>query len=198
MQVAYFFVLSAYTFAGFRHRFFLPRKKDYYVMFGHHIATCALIIGSYVTNSYRIGLVVMFVHDSSDILLDIAQLLNHAHMEGAQFHFVTEVCFVIAMIGWFVSRIYYLPVKIIGNILTDCHRLCALKNPGQFWKHPKCEGVPFWHGGIIMLSVLVVMHTWWFCLGMKILVKVALNDGIDKGKVYEADLDEGKKRKKHE
>jgi ceramide synthetase len=193
LQFAYFFVLSAYTFAGFQHRFFSPRKRDYYVMFGHHIATCALITGSYVARGYRIGLVVMFVHDLSDILLDITQLMNHAKMEGAQYCFVTEISFVCAMIGWFVSRIYYLPVKIIGNILTEAHKLCALKYPGQAWKYPKCERVPFWHGGIILLSLLVVMHTWWFYLGCKILVKVALNDGVNKGDVYEADLAEKKK-----
>jgi ceramide synthetase len=194
MQFAYFFVLSAYTFAGFQHRFFSPRKRDYYVMFGHHIATCALITGSYVTRCYRIGLAVMFVHDISDILLDITQLMNHAKMEGRQFYFVTEISFVFAMIGWFVSRIYYLPVKLIGTILTDCHRLCALKYPGQFWRYPFCERTPFWHGGIILLSLLVVMHTWWFYLGCKILVKVALNDGVNKSDVYEADLVEKKKR----
>jgi hypothetical protein len=195
MQFAYLFVLSAYTFAGFRHRFFSPRKRDYYVMFAHHIATCALIVGSYVTRCYRIGLAVMFVHDASDIVLDVTQLMNHAHMEGAQFYFVTEISFVCAMIAWFVSRIYYLPLKIIGSILVDCHSLCASRFPGQFWRYPKCERAPFWHGGVLLLSLLVVMHVYWFYLGCKILVKVALNDGVNKGEVYEADLDEKKEKR---
>jgi ceramide synthetase len=199
MQFAYMFELAAYTYGAVEHRFFSVKRKDYYVMFGHHITTCGLILGSYVTQCFRVGLIVMFIHDASDIIVDITQLFNHAHMEGSQFFFVGETCFLAMISGWFYTRIYYLPFRVIGSILIDGHQMCALKFPGQPWKYPKCEGIPFWRGGALLLSVLVVMHIYWFYLFLRILVKVLTNSGTDKGKVYETDLDEieGEKEKQN-
>jgi ceramide synthetase len=200
MQFAYMFELAAYTYGAMEHRFFSVKRKDYYIMFGHHITTCGLILGSYVTQCYRVGLIVMFIHDSSDIIVDITQLLNHAHMEGGQFFFVAETFFLAMISGWFYTRIYYLPLKVIRSILIEGHKMCALKFPGQPWRYPTCEGIPFWRGGALLLSVLVVMHIYWFYLFLRILWKVLTNSGAtDKGKVYETDLDEveGEKAKQN-
>jgi hypothetical protein len=80
------------------------------------------------------------------------------------------------------------------SILTDAHQLCAAKFPGQPWRYPKYEGVPFWHGAICLLSLLVVMHAYWFYLFFKIAIKALTTNETDKGKIYETDLDEGKKK----
>jgi ceramide synthetase len=185
IQFAYMFELAAYTFHGFQHRFFQVKRRDYFVMFAHHITTCALVAGSYVMSCYRVGLIVMFIHDSSDILVDITQFLNHAHMEGPQFHFVLEAFFMSAVAGWFFTRLYYLPFKVLKSILFDCHSRCASKFPGQPWKYPICEGAPAFTWSVILLSVLIVMHIWWFYLFLVILVKVVKNEEDNKGDVYE-------------
>jgi ceramide synthetase len=192
---AYMFHLAGYTFTGFAHRFFSVRRKDYYVMFAHHIATCILVIFSYLGGSYRVGLVVMWLHDFSDIPVDITQLFNHAHMEGGQFYFMCEFFFMIMITGWFTSRLWYLPCVVIKGILIDGHSLCAQKFPGQVWKYPKCEGIPFFHGGAILLSVLVVMHAYWFYLFFLIAIKTLTTNETDKGKIYETDLDEVEQEK---
>jgi hypothetical protein len=41
--------------------------------------------------------------------------------------------------------------------------------------------------------MLVVIHTYSSYLGCKVLVKVALKDEVDKGKIYEAHLEEKEK-----
>jgi hypothetical protein len=104
MQFAYMFELAAYTFHGFEHRFLQVKQRDYFVMIAHHVTPCALVIGSCVSDSYRIRVVVMFIRDSSDIIVDIAQFLNHAHMEAPLFGFVFE--------GFF-------PFKVIKSLLFD-------------------------------------------------------------------------------
>jgi hypothetical protein len=191
------FELSGYTFTGFAHRFFSVRRKDYYIMFTHHIATCILVLFSYITGCYRGGLVVMWLHDFSDIPVDFAQLFNHAHAEGPQYYYGCEICFVTMITGWFTTRLWYLPFVVIKSIATDAHALCAQKFPGQPWKYPKCEGVPFWHGSILLLSLLVVMHAYWFYLFFLILIKTVTTNDTDKGNIYETDLDqvEGAKKK---
>ena len=40
-------------------------------MFVHHLATVSLISFSYANNMLRVGSLVMCVHDSSDILLEV-------------------------------------------------------------------------------------------------------------------------------
>jgi ceramide synthetase len=190
MRLAYMFELAAYTFSGIQHRFFSVKKKDYYVMFGHHITTCVLVLFSYLTKCYRIGLIVMFIHDSSDIVVDLTQMCNHANMEGAQYFFITEIFFVAMISAWFFTRIWYLSWMVIRSIIFDSHKLCALKFPGQPWKYPKCEGVPFYRGGATLLTVLWFMQVYWFYLSVLILIKVIRNEGTNKGKVYETDLDE--------
>jgi hypothetical protein len=98
------FELSGYTFTGFAHRFFSVRRRDYYVRFGHHIATCVILILSYLGHGYRVGLVCMWLHDFPDIPVDFAQFINHAHMEGRQFYFIGEAIFLVMITGWFLSR----------------------------------------------------------------------------------------------
>jgi ceramide synthetase len=194
--LAYMFELAGYTFTGFAHRFFSVRRKDYYIMFAHHITTCVLVTFSYITGCYRVGLVVMWLHDFSDIPVDITQLLNHAHMEGPQFYYVCEFFVMVMMTGWFLARLWYLPFVVIKGILIDSHRMCAQKLPGEPWKYPKCEGVPFYHGGAVLLSVLVVMHAYWFYLFLLIAIKAVCTNDTDKGKIYETDLDEVERKKK--
>jgi hypothetical protein len=110
-------------------------------------------------------------------------------MEGAEFHYVMEICFLSAMASWFYSRIYYLPFKILTSVIVDLHAACAVKFPGEPWKYPKCEGAPFWGPAIILLSILVVMHIYWFYLFCLVLVKVVANSETEKGDVYEGDPD---------
>jgi hypothetical protein len=128
----------------------------------------------------------MFIHDSSDIVVDITQFLNHAHVEGPQYKYITETVFLAAMAGWFYTRIYYLPFKVLKSILFDLHVKCALKFPGEPWRYPKCEGAPFFTVAVILLMILVAMHIWWFYLFCLILVKVLKNEDTDKGQVYES------------
>lgn len=45
-------------------------------MFVHHLATVGLISFSYVNNMARVGSLVLFVHDTSDFLLEVRNLRN--------------------------------------------------------------------------------------------------------------------------
>jgi hypothetical protein len=73
--------------------------------------------------------------------------------------------------------------------LIEGHQICALKFHEQPWERPTCESIPFWRGKAELLSVLVVMHIYWFYLFFLILVRVVTNSSTDKGKAYETDLD---------
>ncbi|KAI4881353.1 hypothetical protein NFI96_015589 [Prochilodus magdalenae] len=54
------------------------KRKDFLIMFVHHLATVSLISFSYANNMARVGSLVMCVHDASDFLLEAAKLANYA------------------------------------------------------------------------------------------------------------------------
>jgi len=62
----------------------------------------------------KVGCMVFLVHDVNDIFMEAARLARYA---GCQI--LCTVLFVIFMLSWFASRIYYLPAYIIRSCLTE-------------------------------------------------------------------------------
>ena len=102
-----------------------------------------LIIGSYLNDWLPVGLVVLLIHDSSDIFVDACKMANYAgelvttlrnrgHLyrcalagaDGAKHLFATEILFLSTVVGWFYTRIYLLPSKIILATMPEdwCER----------------------------------------------------------------------------
>lgn len=52
-------------------QFFDVKRKDFWQMFIHHIATISLMCFSWVGNLTRIGSLVLLVHDCADIFLEV-------------------------------------------------------------------------------------------------------------------------------
>ncbi|XP_016107767.1 ceramide synthase 6-like [Sinocyclocheilus grahami] len=58
------------------------RRKDFLLMFLHHVATISLITFSYVNNMARVGTLVMCLHDAADVLLEYCRILNTTVFES--------------------------------------------------------------------------------------------------------------------
>nr|GEX33307.1 LAG1 longevity assurance homolog 2 [Tanacetum cinerariifolium] len=54
------------------------RRKDFSVMMSHHIVTVFLIGYSYITRFFRLGSVILAIHDASDVFLEGAKLLKYS------------------------------------------------------------------------------------------------------------------------
>ncbi|OHS97431.1 hypothetical protein TRFO_09425 [Tritrichomonas foetus] len=190
IRIAYMFELASYCYQAFEHRFRLVKNKDYYIMFAHHLTTIILIAGSYYLQCWRIGLVVLFLHDFSDIFLDVNLMFNQSGMEGPEYYYANEILFVCTALSWFLFRLVYLP-NLIYHTVIDGHRMCALNHPGEPWKYPKCEGIPFYWGGVTALSALVVMHAYWFYLMIIVAIHIVRKSNKNKaGETYETQLKE--------
>lgn len=57
-------------------QFFDVKRKDFWQMFIHHIATIALMCFSWVGNLTRIGSLVLLVHDCADIFLEVSYYIS--------------------------------------------------------------------------------------------------------------------------
>jgi TLC domain len=83
---------AIWTVTCFIHRFQMERIKDYFMMYLHHIVTIGLIVGSYYMRYVRIGLLVLLVHDASDIGVDMLKIFNYMKLRDARSYFMVEVC----------------------------------------------------------------------------------------------------------
>jgi len=72
------------------HRFLEERHKDYVMMYVHHLVTIALFALSYGFNFVRIGTAVIFLHDSSDIVIDLLKMANYLKLEGRRGGFLVR------------------------------------------------------------------------------------------------------------
>jgi ceramide synthetase len=63
----YYMIQLAYHLSSFIYQFMFAHRMDFYEMLLHHSVTVAVIVYSYCMNFVRIGTVVYFLHDVSDI-----------------------------------------------------------------------------------------------------------------------------------
>uniref|UniRef100_A0A4W6CCQ5 Ceramide synthase 5 n=1 Tax=Lates calcarifer TaxID=8187 RepID=A0A4W6CCQ5_LATCA len=80
------------------------KRKDFLIMFIHHLATVGLISFSYVNNMARVGSLVMCVHDASDFLLEAAKLANYAKYQR-----LCDFLFIVFSVVFFITRLVIYP-----------------------------------------------------------------------------------------
>ncbi|CAB1353207.1 unnamed protein product, partial [Coregonus sp. 'balchen'] len=76
------------------------KRKDFPIMFIHHLATVSLISFSYANNMLRVGSLVMCVHDASDFLLEAAKLANYTKYQR-----LCDFLFVLFAVVFFITRL---------------------------------------------------------------------------------------------
>jgi len=82
-------------------------------MYIHHLVTIALVAISYWQNFLRVGTVVLFLHDSSDIPIDLLKMTNYMKMEGWRGLFAVEMSFLSTLAVWGYTRLYLYPVRVV-------------------------------------------------------------------------------------
>lgn len=92
-------------------QFFDVKRKDFWEMFIHHIATIFLLCGSYVMNFTKMGSFIIIVHDSADYFLELAKMAKYAELKQT-----TNIVFGLFAIAFFASRMFVLPFWIIPSI----------------------------------------------------------------------------------
>jgi len=134
------------------------RRKDFVEMAVHHFATVILIGFSYMYNYERIGLLVLVLHDISDVFLELGKLFSYLDID-----FVATLCFVGLIISWFASRLYFYPTKVLTSV---------------YYEHHVLMGVPLALPLLALLCVLQVLHVYWFSLILNLAYKKLFMDGV--------------------
>lgn len=142
--------------------FLETRQSDFYVMVTHHLATILLIGLSWTVGFYRMGLIVLLLHDPVDTLLYLAKALLYSKDWQA----LANYPFAALLLSWFTLRLVAFPLLCVLPSFTMDSGGQLLGGFGDSSQHL----IP---GGILLpfcLSLLQLMHCFWFFL----LVKIAL------------------------
>ncbi|KAJ8371498.1 hypothetical protein AAFF_G00307770 [Aldrovandia affinis] len=158
----YFYVIElAFYWALMFSQFTDIKRKDFLIMFIHHLATVGLISFSYVNNMLRVGTLVMCVHDASDFLLEAAKLANYAKYQR-----VCDSLFVLFGVVFFATRLVIFPFWILNTTLFESWEII-----GPY---------PSWWLFNSLLLVLQTLHIIWSYLIARIAFKAIVRGKVSK------------------
>ncbi|KAK6143538.1 hypothetical protein DH2020_023886 [Rehmannia glutinosa] len=139
------------------------RRKDFSVMMSHHVITVILISYSYITRFFRIGAVIIALHDASDVFLEAAKVFKYSGNElGA------SVCFGLFAISWLALRLIFFPFWIIRSTSYYLIEVLVLSQP---------YSATLYYVFNTMLLTLLVFHIYWWILICAMITKQLKNRG---------------------
>ncbi|XP_066593918.1 ceramide synthase 6 [Prorops nasuta] len=159
----YYMISMAFYWSLSFSQFFDVKRKDFWQMFIHHIATIVLMCFSWVGNLTRIGSLVLLVHDCADIFLEAAKMAKYANYQK-----LCDFIFVIFTLLWIVTRIGIYPFWIIYSTSIEAPKLVPM--------------FPAYYIFNSLLILLLFLHAIWTWLILKIAYN-AFNAGQMEGDI---------------
>eukprot|EP00520_Triparma_pacifica_P019108 CAMPEP_0118656528 /NCGR_PEP_ID=MMETSP0785-20121206/13536_1 /TAXON_ID=91992 /ORGANISM="Bolidomonas pacifica, Strain CCMP 1866" /LENGTH=314 /DNA_ID=CAMNT_0006549391 /DNA_START=119 /DNA_END=1059 /DNA_ORIENTATION=- len=150
----YLITVGTWITNAFCMRFIEEKNRDWLLMYTHHALTIALICGSYLISMERVGCMILFIHQVSDIVLNICQFTHYLGWDAEHFPFhipVAEILFAINIVSWIYSRLYILPKYCTSSVFTYM----------QENEYCSQDGNHFCNLLGSFLCALQVMHVWW-------------------------------------
>ncbi|GMH86320.1 hypothetical protein TrST_g65 [Triparma strigata] len=178
--------LGTWLTAAVTCRFYEERNKDWLLMYTHHAASIILVAGSYAIGQERFGIMVLFLHHISDIVLNCCQATHYLGWDAESFPFgipVAEVLFVCNICCWAYTRLYIFPFTIVRSVTFEIAGI---------------EGEKYARMLSVFLYLLQGMHIWWFSEMIRVVVKI-LTPGVsakEAASVYLTEREEEAAKKK--
>ncbi|XP_019421413.1 PREDICTED: LAG1 longevity assurance homolog 2-like [Lupinus angustifolius] len=126
------------------------RRKDFGVMFSHHVITVFLIGISYLTSFFRIGSIILALHDASDVFLEAAKVFKYSGRE-----FGASVFFGFFAVSWLVLRLIFFPFWVIRATSTDLQKCLNLAETFPMFLYYTFN---------TLLIMLLIFHIYWWML----------------------------------
>ncbi|XP_054951648.1 ceramide synthase 5 isoform X9 [Pan paniscus] len=152
MELAFYWSLMFSQFTDIK-------RKDFLIMFVHHLVTIGLISFSYINNMVRVGTLIMCLHDVSDFLLEAAKLANYAKYQR-----LCDTLFVIFSAVFMVTRLGIYPFWILNTTLFESWEIIG---PYASW----------WLLNGLLLT-LQVLHVIWSYLIARIALKALIRGKV--------------------
>ncbi|ORX61270.1 LAG1-domain-containing protein, partial [Piromyces finnis] len=126
----------------------------------HDMATLMLLVISFLNNYIRMGAVVLFLHDISDIFSYGCKIFVDTDQTV-----LTFINYVSLIITWVYTRLYIFPFQVILQCFTN-----------NIWARPELVGYIII---AICLITLLILHVYWIILLINIGIKFVFNGEFD-------------------
>ncbi|CAL5333721.1 unnamed protein product [Camellia sinensis] len=158
------------------------RRKDFAVMMSHHVVTVILIGYSYIASFFRIGSIILALHDASDVFLEAAKVFKYSEKElGA------SVFFGLFAISWLILRLIVFPFWVINS---SSYHIC------EFLRCSEAYPMSLYYVFNTMLLTLLVFHIYWWVLICSMITRQLKNRGKVGEDIRSAKKKEEEKSKK--
>lgn len=157
----YYMISMSFYYSLCISQFFDVKRKDFWQMFIHHIATVTLMSLSWVCNLYRAGTLVLVVHDCADIFLDAAKMAKYASLSK-----ICDILLGVFTVLWIVTRIGIYPFWIIYSTSVTAPDMVAI--------------FPAYYIFNSLLILLLVLHVIWTYLILRVVYNSILMGSMDK------------------
>ncbi|XP_077213251.1 LAG1 homologue 2 [Tasmannia lanceolata] len=139
------------------------RRKDFSIMMSHHIVTVILIWYSYITSFFRIGSIILALHDASDVFMEAAKIFKYSEKElGA------SICFGFFAVSWLLLRLIFFPFWVIR---ATSYNLIKCLNLSESYP------TSLYYIFNTMLLTLLVFHVYWWILICSMVLRQLRNGG---------------------
>lgn len=138
-------------------------------------------------------MLVMFVHDASDIFIDVLKMTNLLKLEGPRGWFLSEAAYVASLVAWAYFRLYEYPFRVMHSSFILAYRVTATQprswdDGGPFGLVP--PELPLLLYNNILLGLLLCMHVYWFYLLMRVGFRIVTESAAQASRMeYEGDSD---------
>jgi len=159
--VVYYMIQFGSALCTFILQFKQNRTRNSYGEFLlHDMATLMLLVISFLNNYLRMGAVVLFLHDISDIFSYGCKIyVDTKHIKLTLFFYVSLV------LTWFWTRLYVFPFEVILQCFTN-----------NIWARPELVGYMII---AICLFTLLCLHVYWIVLILNIGVRFITSGEAD-------------------
>ncbi|XP_055286723.1 ceramide synthase 1 isoform X1 [Moschus berezovskii] len=152
IAVAYLLQGSFYSHSIYATLYLDAWRKDSVVMLVHHVVTVVLIVSSYAFRYHKVGILVLFLHDISDVQLEFTKLNVYFKSRGGAHHrlhaLAADMGCLSFCLSWFWFRLYWFPLKVLYAT-----SYCSLR---------LVPGIPFYFFFNVLLLLLTLMNLYWF------------------------------------
>lgn len=135
------------------------KRKDFFQMFVHHIVTIMLLTFSWTSNLFRIGSLVLVIHDFADVPLEAAKMAKYINKQK-----LADGLFAIFTIAWIISRLGLYPYRIIYSTMFEAITIVPM--------------FPAYYVFNGLLCALQILHIVWTWLIIKIAYQAFTVDGV--------------------
>eukprot|EP00128_Syssomonas_multiformis_P013885 Colp12_sorted_trinity150504_noHs@15625 len=165
----YMLQLGFYVHSIYATLYMDEKRKDLVVMMVHHFVTIFLIFFSYSVRYYRIGILVLLMHDFNDICLETAKCFGYLRDRGGPmkkfWDTLTTITFLVFASSWVLFRLWWFPHKVLKS--TGHYSMVYVKH------------LPFYMFFNAMLWILQLMHLYWWVLILLLIIRVVTKGDVD-------------------